>query len=363
MAKNWWQVWIFNPYGTFNIKRQGRIDGKLGIPPWHSEQQPDFLRELYHLTQTTLESLVERWHHLDRTLKGAWVNATLRQQQAEKELVEAAEREEQAQRRHDEIHGRRLAVPDSRSRAFFYWLAVAVILICEFPLNAVVFQQLGVSYYETWLMTGGIAIAMVACAHFLGEQLHLPVDGRPKVIVNRILLAIVPFTAIVLVAMLRRDHMRQISNLDPAELLGTNLIINALIFWALTYYSYKLHDPVVEAVLVAITRRLIKEHQLHLAEKATATARINRQTSHREALQDANGWISEVRRRAALYRRTHLRARSDRDQQPTAVPEWFNREPALTIHEELTRLEWDIHPRLEVQEQAIPAMAFRATTR
>lgn len=181
-TNRWWHFGIFNPYGNFNLKRQGKIDSKLSIPPWTSEEQPDFIRGLYHVTQTTLEALGEAWHKLDRRLKGAWVAATLHQQQAEKELAEAAEREDQAQQRHEEVHGRRLVVPDSHGRMLAYWLVVAAALVCEFPLNAIVFQQLGVSTYETWLMTGAIATALVACAHFLGAHLHQPVQGRPLVV-------------------------------------------------------------------------------------------------------------------------------------------------------------------------------------
>src|ERR1019366_10714447 len=99
-----------------------------------------------------------------------------------------------------------------------------------------------------------------ACAHFLGAQMHQPAKGL-MTITNRILLATIPFITIVCVAMLRRDHMRQqaLSNLDPAELLATSLMINVLIFWALTYCSYNLHDPVIEAVLKALLQRQNKE--------------------------------------------------------------------------------------------------------
>ena len=301
---------------------------------------------------------------MDRHLKGTWVAATLHQQQAEKEFVEAADREEQAQQRHEELHGRRLAVPESQGARLLYWLVLAIVLVCEFPLNAIVFQQLGISQYETWLMTGTIATAMVACAHFLGAQLHQPVEGRPMVVINRILLATLPFTAIVFVALLRRDHMRQqaLSNLDPTELLGTNLIINVLIFWALTYYSYKLHDPAVEAVVKALSQRRAKEVQVHLADKATADARITRQKAHQQALQDATSWVSEVRRRAALYRRTHIRVRPDREQNSTPVPVWFNLEPTLTVPEELKHLEWDIAPAYAGAEPMTPTTRISATT-
>lgn len=351
MANHWWQIWIFNPYGNFNVKRQGGIDGKLAIPPWTSEQQPDFLRELYNLTQTTLESLVEIWHKADRYLKGAWAAATLRQQQAEKELAEAAEREEQTQQQHEEVHGRRLAVvPNSSRRKLCYWALSMFLFICEFPLNAIVFQQFGVSTYETWVMTGAIALTLVACAHLLGCQLHLPVRGRPMRLISRILLAGGPFIAIVFVAMLRSDHMQQqaLSHLNPGQLLGTNLVFNALIFWTLTYSSYTLHDPVIAAVVKALGMRQVKEMQLHLAEKATATARIDRQKKHQQVLQDATGWVSEVRRRAALYRRAHLRVRPDRDQNATPVPEWFNREAELSIPDVLKQLEWNMDSTADV---------------
>jgi hypothetical protein len=366
MRNRWWQIGIFNPYGNFNAKRQGKIDGKLAIPPWSCEQQPDFLRGLYHLTQTTMTSLVEMWHKRDRSLKGAWVDATLQQQQAGKELAEATARENEAQQRHEEVHGRRLAVPESRGRVLAYWLVVAVVLICEFPLNSVVFQQLGVSALETWMMTGAIAVSMVACAHFLGAQLHQPVQGRPLVVINRILLASLPFLAIVFVAMLRRDHMRQqaLSNLDSSQLLGTNLTINLLIFWALTYYSFKLHDPVVEAVLKAMARRRFWAQRLHLAGKVTASTRIDRQKQHQQTLQDATGWESEVRRRAALYRMHHIRVRPDRDQNGSPVPEWFNLEPALAIPEDLKHLEWNATSNPDEVDQSSPTIEFSpATTR
>ena len=359
---HWWQIWIFNPYGNFNIKRQGRIDGKLAIPPWSSEQLRTFC-------ERSITSPRLRW----KPSSSAGTSSTATSRGSGPPTLFSSSRPRRSWRRlsngrnrpsgvTQEVHGRPLAVPDSRGRTMLYWLVLAIILICEFPLNAIVFQQLGVSQYETWLMTGAIATAMVACAHFLGAQMHLPVQGRPMVIVNRTLLATLPFIAIVFVALLRRDHMRQqaLSNLDPAQLLGTNLIINVLIFWALTYYSYRLHDPVIEAVLKALRERRVKELQLHHAEKATADARIDRQKKHYQALQEATGWESEVRRRAAVYRRFHLRARPDREGQPTPVPAWFNREADLSIPAELTQLEWNMGPAPAAIVQSAAAQTMTA---
>lgn len=363
-TNRWWHFGFFNPYGNFNLKRQGKIDGNLSNPPWTSEEQPDFLRGLYHVTQTTLEALGEAWHKLDLHLKGAWVAATLERKQAEKELAEAAEREEQAQRRHEQVHGRRLVVPDSQRRVVAYWLVIASVLVCEFSLNAIVFQQLGVSTHETWLMTGAIATAMVACAHFLGAQLHVPVQRRPLVVINRVLLATLPFIAIVFIALLRRDTMQgqALSKLDPWQLRGTNLIINVLISWSVTYYSYKLHDPVVEAVLKALTERRSRAQQLHVAEKATAKARISRQKRHQQMQQDAAGWLPEVRRRAAVYRTAHIRVRPDRKQQQgSPVPIWSLLEPDLRIPEELKQLEWNLNPTSDAAEEAEPTPTLSAT--
>jgi len=362
-TNRWWQFWIFNPYGNFNLKRQGKIDGKLSIPPWTSEEQPDFLRGLYHVTQTTLEALGEAWHKLDRHLKGAWVAATLHQQQAEKELAEAAESEEQAQQRHKEVHGRRLVVPESHGRMFWYWLMVTVVLVCEFPLNSIVFQQLGVSTHETWLMTGVVAAAMVGCAHFLGSQLHQPVQGRPLVVIWRVVLAAIPVVVIVYIAMLRRDNMQQqaLTKMGPWELLGTNVAINLLIFCTVTYFSYKLHDPVVEAALKAMSERRLKARQVHLAEKATASARIDRQKGHQQMQQDATSWLPEVRRRAAVYRCAHIRVRPDRNQHSSSVPIWSNLEPDLAIPEDLKQLEWNINPTSDAATETAPNKRFSAT--
>jgi hypothetical protein len=80
-------------------------------------------------------------------------------------------------------------------------------------------------------------MAFVVCAHQLGRQFHQSVKGYLLRIVSRVLFARLRSIAIASGALLRSDHTQQqaISHLNPAQLIGTNLVFNVLIFWILTY--------------------------------------------------------------------------------------------------------------------------------
>jgi F0F1-type ATP synthase membrane subunit b/b' len=342
-------MWIFSPYSDFNSKRQGRIDGSLCIPPWISEQLPDFLRSLYSTAQITLENIIRRWHRLDQSLKSAWGGAVLRQRKLTVDLAEANRQEDQAQRHYEGIHGDRMVVHEAHLRKLGYTVVIGLVLVCEFPLNAIVFQQLGGSYIETLLMTGTIAAGLVLCAHFLGEQLHKPAWGKPTAITWRIVLAVLPFFVIWAVARLRESHMERLSitHVGSRELLAMNIVINLLIFAVVAYYSYKIHEPAMEDVIKATFRRLRIARDLHKTDKAVSQCRIQREKAFEQTRRNAATITAEVRRRAALYRRDHLRKRTDRDQQGnSAVPIWFNVEPELTIGD-LQKLDWSLDPTLE----------------
>ena len=354
-------MWYFSPYSDFNCRRQGRIDGALCIPRWNSDQQPDFLREIYATAQSTLENVQRGWHKVDESLRTAWSRAVLSKHKLQADLAQAVEREEQAQRYYEDIHGKRVVIPEARLRKFGYAIVVGLVLICEFPLNAIVFQQLGASYVETLLMTGAVAAALVACAHLLGEQLHKPAHGRPLVVVWRIVLALLPFLVIWAVARLRELHMQRlgIAHVDAGELLAINIVINLLIFAALTYFSHRVHEPGLEEVLKAARKRMLIERGLHATEQAESRFRISREKARDRARRKAATITAEMRRRAAHYRREHLRQRTDRDQAGnSAMPLWFEPEyePKLETTDLDKDLDWGIESPVKAPaEDHLPA--------
>jgi hypothetical protein len=54
-----------------------------------------------------------------------------------------------------------------------YVAAIVAIMLAEFPLNAIAFRLFGEAEVLTWVMTAGLAVMLVVCAHGLGTFLRL----------------------------------------------------------------------------------------------------------------------------------------------------------------------------------------------
>src|SRR5262249_19039726 len=124
-------------------------------------------------------------------------------ERAKQSLSEALEGEEQAQQHYEKVHGRRLTTRTAKLLGAFYWWFIAVATVAEFPFNSLSFQLYSESLWAAWTVTGMAACTLIACGHFLGENLHYPVAGHPIRKALRVFLIALPLMVIAVVAVLR----------------------------------------------------------------------------------------------------------------------------------------------------------------
>ena len=126
--------------------------------------------------------------------------------------------------------------------------AIIAILLAEFPLNAIAFRLFGEAEILTWVMTAGLAVMLVVCAHGLGTFLRLE---QPTMAERRwvwILIA-VPVLALVGIALIRARYLSMEAAVTGLNVLGpvvgslVFLVINLLIYTGATMLSYLAHAP------------------------------------------------------------------------------------------------------------------------
>jgi hypothetical protein len=159
-----------------------------------------------------------------------------------------------------------------RSRWVYLGL-LALIGVCEFPLNRFVFQVLGESKWATDLMAGTLVLAIPLAAHFAGVALK-----RRKARESRLLnlgVVVGASTAIVtlsyLIAILRVQYIENTTSLSPDSANASLFVLlSVLLFGIGTLLAYGHHDESVE--LEASWRDYLRAEKMYQAQNATFVA-------------------------------------------------------------------------------------------
>jgi hypothetical protein len=206
--------------------------------------------------------------------------------------------------------------PDERWRIskWVYGLALVVIFIGEFPLNAIAFRLFGESEYLTYLMTAGLAVVLISCAHALGVLMrHKRMSYRDERIV--LVLIFVPIAVIAGIAIIRAIYLSDASKLADTGAfknisIGLStaifLMINLLIYVGAFVLSYLHHNP--------------EREEIERLEKATRKSGRRLRRSHKRLDRDEKRELRLVVRsnrwgaaREGLLREAHFEAHRQKD--------------------------------------------------
>jgi hypothetical protein len=206
------------------------------------------------------------------------------------------------------------ALPRRRIRVdrLVYRSFLLIVLIGEFPLNAIAFRLFGEAAVFTWIMTLTLAVSLVACAHGLGVMLSL--DHRSTGESGWIkALVVVPLAAILSIAIVRSAYLADLggvtgeATLAPAVATAIFAVVNLLVYAAASLLSFMAHDS-----------------------HAEARAELERRRNHER---DAARAAADER-----SRRIELRAREERDaEQKREAEERRRREEPIRTAETLQR--------------------------
>jgi hypothetical protein len=232
---------------THRASRDGRRDGRRGIPTVHEPSPPPALASLAHRAHEALADLAasvaerEQRRHVQR-------DAAARARSDAELDVDASARRIAA----SEAAGpSETLAPDRGPRLGrrVYALAIVAIVIAEFPLNAVAFRLFGEAEVLTWVMTASLAVTLVLCAHGLGSFLR---QQNPTMAERRWILVLLalPILTIVAIAVIRARYLEVSSELTGLDTLGpvvsslAFLVINLLVYTGATMLSYLAHAPI-----------------------------------------------------------------------------------------------------------------------
>ena len=209
------------------VRRDGKRDGQLGIPTSNEVAHPPALMAIAQRADEAVADLVRWWAGEDARLRERSGANTYGLRTSEEDIRTASADVTNAQERRRALNTHSdddvLAPPTpagARISTRVYVAAIIAILLAEFPLNAIAFRLFGEAEVLTWVMTAGLAVMLVVCAHGLGTFLRLE---QPTMAERRwvwILIA-VPVLALVGIAFIRARYLSVEAAVTGLNVLGT----------------------------------------------------------------------------------------------------------------------------------------------
>src|SRR5260370_26561356 len=145
-------------YSNRFAQRRGRKDGAKNIPPADGEEFADYEMELKNLADENIRRIGAAWAREDRTLSREYCQALSEFEASKRDAEPAKAAYEQTAREHrgaTEEMGKHYG--KIQLAAFAYIIIMAIIIVGEIPLNAVVFRIFGEAEVTTHLLSPVIA--------------------------------------------------------------------------------------------------------------------------------------------------------------------------------------------------------------
>ena len=339
--RRWWD--------RSRARRDGKRDGLLGVPAKDEVAYPPALLAIKQRAEEALAALQRSWVSRDAQLIET---ADVSERRSEilvgdvaasrDELTLARTRAEGAASSRDEWAASSPEWSGPRIGRVAYAVLITLILVAEFPLNAIAFRLFGESEVLTWVMTAGLAATLILCAHGLGAFLRVP---HPTMAERRwvIVLLVLPALAIVGIAIIRERYLSVAAAAGGFDALGPVvgsvlfLVINLLIYAGATMLSYLAHAPgsrSSRAKGATADSQLAEAKALQAKVEARADDGIGAAAAARRASDEARRVAAarahEVRsyyeQLMALYCTANLRARRSPE-----VPTVLREHPAIEI--------------------------------
>ncbi|MEM2890646.1 MAG: hypothetical protein QW358_04865 [Candidatus Hadarchaeum sp.] len=254
----------------------GRKDGKEGYPSDDSVSPSLYEDRRISDAEAQIRYLRERYERADKKLKEQYCMEKVTLENLN-DKIKALEKEHQEAREDHKDKRKiteksRLPVPVPIS----YWIIFAVLAMCEFPMNSVVFDILGEAKWLTYLLAAGLGVIIPLAAHFLGIQLRREsfFESLPGAC-KAMLMIIIVMAVLISIAYIREKFVEgsKIATLlgismDPRMVTIVFLSINLLIFMVATIASNFYHIDVGDEIKREDyhVKRIIKESRKILNE-------------------------------------------------------------------------------------------------
>jgi len=360
----------FKPWSRYSnryAQRRGRKDGAKNIPPPDAEEFADYEMELKNLADENIRRIGAAWAREDRILKKDYCQSLSEFEVSKRDAAPARAAYEQIVSEHREAteemgkhYGKIQLSP------FIYTIIMAIIIVGEIPLNAVVFRIFGEAEVMTYVISLALAVGLPFGAHALGMLLRKEPFKQGVFTTESIFTVftmVMPLLGIMAVAYVRQKYFESPTvqaasgiRADPAAVTLVFVIINLLIFTVAALASYLTHDPVIDnwRKKLRLATRDLQIRQRRFAEVQERQGRVvsrlekakaERQNKFEEKKREAEEFRDFVHRMINIYRGANLLTR-----QNTARPKkWHEGYPEVGVNPPFYEqaLDWNCHTQEE----------------
>ncbi len=304
-----WSPWY--RYSGWGAKRQGEWDREYKIPSNNDPDPPFYINELKNAGILDIDYLSQKWLSADKKLKRKLLKKEGDYKQNEIYHAFAKEQLEKAENGYKSKHNTNALPPIEISSSWWYKLVIFVLFISEFPMNAIVFRLFGEAEVFTYVVTFGIALALLLCAHYLGiffkeEDWNV---RRNEIIRKGLIfgLIVVPILVIGSVAWLREEYLSVVS--EESELVSSSamyfifFVFNLGIFFVAAVVSYFSHidDLYLKAIYQAEKEFKKAEEKLGEASRKVIEVENKRNNKWNEYNKECNQKITIVGTLGNIY--------------------------------------------------------------
>lgn len=348
---------------------RGRSDGREGIPTM--EEETIFASGEFALKQAadaTLRWIAKRWAKSDEKFKERYCGVLAELRAAEKTRDGYKKEVDRLDTKHEKNLGEIATEKQTKLRSLeqqwrisptAHWLVITALFVGELPLNAIAFRVFPESEIVNYVMTLGLAVALVGGAELLGVLLR----NEERSSVENILTAaaiVIPLGAIFAIALVRKGFLEaQFAELveqaiqaklppprekiSPAMATVVFVLINLLIYSIAAIVSYFSHDPIAKLIrsterplsrakaLLAAAEHRIEQLGVQLARIAAVRQKVF-DAAFEHAQIERNGYQELIQE----YRAGNMRARGDKTLPPT-----FKTQPNITWPKKMNELDWN----------------------
>ncbi len=305
--KWFWRWWPWQKFSNWGATRQGRLDGNKNHPPWEESDLPSYINEL--------AEVANREADINKLAKGANGEAEpIKVQNQGEDVLQNLKRAETVCKQKFHPFTPPLVIKTS---SFWYKLFIFLLFIFEFPMNAIVFRLFGEAEVFTYIVTFGIALTLLLCAHFLGILLKENDWDKLIRIWGAIGLFVFPMLIIGGVAWLREEYLSTAG--EETELLSSLAMyfaffaFNLIIFFGTMISSYYYHLESPRLNLYKAKKNLVfAKKKLEGANTAIAIAKSERNIKWKICMRKVE-WIKNAAKVLCNnYWTENLRWRGDR---------------------------------------------------
>lgn len=163
-GRDWaWKFWPFS---------KDYASGHQSDPPLDAEAPSRYEYELISHARNNLEILSAQWAQADMKYKESCKNALVKHHDAREALDKESPEASTAFHDLETARKKYSELPLPHLIGYKKWLLLIVICISEVFFNKLVFSVFGQSNFETWMMTIGLMVVILAIPHFIGAKLR-----------------------------------------------------------------------------------------------------------------------------------------------------------------------------------------------